>query len=489
MYLSLQFNSLPLIVITIYNLCLILLAYYTFAEILLLIGYFFKRNRPFTQASSSDLPTLTVQLPIYNERAVVEQLLTAVFALQYPADRLTIQILDDSTDETTQLIQQMLKLSTSDATVQHIRRPNRVGYKAGALTYGMTQSVTDYYAIFDSDFIPAPSFLLEIFPYLLEDSRLGMVQGRWGHSNPYDNALTQAQSLLIDLHFEIEQTGRSSMGLLHNFNGSAGVWRAECIHQSGGWSAATLTEDLDLSYRAQLNGWKMRTVSSLVVPAELPASMTAYKQQQRRWALGSTQCLQLHLVSVWKAKHLSLFQKIMASIHLGQYLPQPAIFTLLLVTPLALQLGLLDEAWGLPGILGFLLPLMLIISQRPNADGWRRLLAFPMTTVLGTGLTLNNSLAFIAAFFSHDVEFQRTPKQGQRKAISDYRIGANLMVVAELVMGIYLLFGAWLALEKNILMLPHMFITGISYLIIALWTLWDNRRPTVELIRRVSPTH
>ena len=488
-YLPLQYKSLPLIVITIYNLCLVLLAYYTFAEILLLIGYFFKRNRHAFQVAPSDLPTLTVQLPIYNERAVVEQLLTAIFALQYPADRLTIQILDDSTDETTQLIQQMLKLAPSDLKVQHVRRPNRTGYKAGALTYGMTQSVTDYYAIFDSDFIPSPTFLLDIFPHMLEDDALGMVQGRWGHSNPYNNALTQAQSLLIDLHFEIEQTGRSSMGLLHNFNGSAGVWRATCIHQSGGWSAATLTEDLDLSYRAQLNGWKLKTVSSLVVPAELPASMTAYKQQQRRWALGSTQCLQLHLLSVWKAKHLSLFQKIMASIHLGQYIPQPAIFLLLLVTPIALQLGLLDEAWGLPGILGFLLPLMLIISQRPNGDGWRRLLAFPMTTVLGTGLTLNNSLAFIAAFFSHEVEFQRTPKQGQFKAVRDYHIGANLLVIAELVMGGYLLFGAWIAFEKNILMIPHLLITGISYLIIAFWTLWDNRRPTVALIQRVSPTH
>jgi hypothetical protein len=211
-----------------------------------------------------------------------------------------------------------------------------------------------------------------------------------------------------------------------------------------------LTEDLDLSYRAQLNGWKMRTVSSLVVPAELPASMTAYKQQQRRLGTGKHPMFTTCILSPFgKAKHFSLFQKVMASIHLGQYIPQPTIFILLLVTPIALQLGLLDEAWGLPGILGFLLPLMLIISQRPNGDGWRRLLAFPMTTVLGTGLTLNNSLAFIAAFFSHEVEFQRTPKQGQRKAISDYRIGANLMVVAELVMGVYLLFGAWLALKQE----------------------------------------
>ncbi|MBA3872666.1 MAG: glycosyltransferase, partial [Anaerolineae bacterium] len=228
-------------------------------------------------------PTVVVQLPLYNERYVVRRLLDSVAALDYPRELLTVQVLDDSNDETIEITAtKVAELSAKGLNILHVRRPERTGYKAGAMAYGMSLVESEFVMVLDADFVPAPDFLRKTIPHLVARPRLGMVQTRWGHLNPFNNWLTLGQTLALDSHFVVEQTARSRGGWLMTFNGSGGVWRAQCIREAGGWRDLTLTEDLDLSYRAQLAGWEFLYLPDVVVPGELPPQIAAYKQQQAR---------------------------------------------------------------------------------------------------------------------------------------------------------------------------------------------------------------
>ncbi len=271
-----------------------------------------RKTKPFSEA---DAPFVTIQLPVYNERHVVERLIDAVAALDYPADKFEIQILDDSTDETSELIRQKVDVLTKqNITISHIQRNNRDGYKAGALKHGLSVAKGACIAIFDADFVPAKDFLKRTVPFFRNDA-VGMVQTKWGHLNKEASFLAKLQAIALDGHFSIEQKGRNAAGYFINFNGTAGVWRKETILDAGNWQADTLTEDLDLSYRAQMKGWKFIYLEDFTTPAELPPIVSALKSQQFRWTKGGAETARKNLRSLFTSP-LQFSVKIHGAFHL-----------------------------------------------------------------------------------------------------------------------------------------------------------------------------
>ena len=274
------------------------------------------------KVTDPNLPFVTVQLPIYNEFYVVDRLIDAAVRLDYPADRIEIQVLDDSTDETVEKARRIVnQYKAQGINISHLHRTNRAGHKAGALEAGFAKAKGEFVAIFDADFVPEPSFLLKTVPYF-KDKEIGMVQARWGHINQDYNLLTKAQSYGIDGHFMIEQVARNASNLWMNFNGTAGIWRKACVVDAGGWEHDTLTEDFDLSYRAELKGWKFRYFKDIVCKAEIPAMISAYKSQQFRWCKGSIQTAVKLLPRIWNAE-LPWRIKSEAIIHLINYSVHP----------------------------------------------------------------------------------------------------------------------------------------------------------------------
>lgn len=452
-----------------YMLCAVSLVLLSINDFILTILTLWQRLQPHKSPPLPPLttfPQVTVQLPIYNERFVVERLLEAVCALDYPRERLVIQLLDDSTDETSRIAARCIeRLQAQGCPVVHVRRTNRSGYKAGALVYGMQLHPAEFYAIFDADFIPAPDFLKRTLPHLLENPQLGMVQGSWGHLNRQENAVTAAQALAIDAHFLVEQGARSRAGLLHNFNGTGGVWRATCIESAGGWRDLTLTEDFDLSYRAQMAGWKLRTLPDLVVPGEVPATLSAFRQQQYRWAFGSTQVLRLMLGKVWRQPHFSLGQRLMATWQLCQYMPYLLLVLLPLMAPPLLYHNLMDNLPLRFMLFSGMVPLLMYtVSQA--LQGWRslgNLSAFPALTVYGTGIALSNSAAIISALLGSAMPFVRTPKAGAQSATSAYRLPKSWLPYLEIFMMLYVLWGFDLALVHFPPMAPYLMLSAFSY--------------------------
>lgn len=265
-------------------------------------------------------PQVTIQLPIFNERSLVKRLLEAISKLEWPRDRLDIQVLDDSTDETVSIInKEVEKLRKKGFKINVIRRKNRSGFKAGALKNGLALTKGAYVAIFDADFVPDRNFLLETIPHLEGDKSVGFVQARWGHLNRGINRFTETFSIGLDAHHIVDQAGRFSLGLLMSFNGSAGVLRTEAIKDVGNWESDTLSEDMDISYKMQLNGWKGIYLRDVVVDGEVPTTMSAFRIQQSRWSKGSIQCARKHLRRVWGSPYLSLFQKIQSTLQLTNY--------------------------------------------------------------------------------------------------------------------------------------------------------------------------
>jgi cellulose synthase/poly-beta-1,6-N-acetylglucosamine synthase-like glycosyltransferase len=464
----------------IYALCAIFLGIYAASTFLMLAVYWIHRRENPPVPAVDRWPTVVLQLPVYNERYVVQRLLEAVARLDYPRELLTVQVLDDSTDDTTALIAECVaQLQQTGLNIHHVRRDNREGFKAGALSYGLSLVDAEYAAILDADFVPPVDFLKQTIPYMVADPRLGMVQGRWGHLNPWDNLLTRGQTLAVDGHFWVEQTARSRAGWLFTFNGTGGVWRIQCIHDAGGWEATTLTEDLDLSYRAQIRGWKFLYLPRLVVPGELPPQIAAYKQQQARWAKGTTQVLRRLLIPVWRAP-LSLAQRIMATQHLAQYLPAPAMLTIVLLTPPLLLLHTLDDVPLQPlGLTGLGPPLMYLISQHAlYHDWWRRMSAFPVLFILGTGIVGNNARAVIGGLLNIQTEFQRTPKFGQQWNISGYALRDRASWI-EIALALYSLWGTVLALRLEPALAPVMAVYCLAFGTVGLWGIrdyWTMRR-------------
>lgn len=405
-------------------------------------------------ANADELPLVTVQLPIYNELYVSERIISAACALEYPADKLQIQVLDDSTDETTMLIAQLVESARAEGTdIVHIHRTNRAGYKAGALAEGMNTATGEFLAIFDADFVPPPDFLLRtVGEFAAPD--VAFVQARWGHLNRDYSWLTKVQALAIDGHFLVEQSGRGDHGYWFNFNGTAGIWRAEAIRDAGGWTADTLTEDLDLSYRAHLRGWRARYLEDLVVPAELPVQLLGFRRQQHRWARGSIECARKLLPSVWRTKE-PLGTKFQATIHLLAYGIHLLLLLLLLVYPFVVQVGARNPGFSTLYGAGYLLALtslapsaFFIAGQRQGGRSWFK--AIPrivFVTVFGSGLMLNTARAALQIFTQTNPEFERTAKFGLGQTPTGaswtkrrYQLDIDRIVMGELLLAFY---GLW----------------------------------------------
>jgi cellulose synthase/poly-beta-1,6-N-acetylglucosamine synthase-like glycosyltransferase len=408
-----------------------------------------------------DLPFVTIQLPIYNERFVVGRLIDAMVALDWPVDRLQIQILDDSTDDTTDIVSEHIRaLAVTRLSIDHIHRSHREGFKAGALRDGLLTARGDLVAIFDADFVPEPDFLRQTIPFF-ENDRVGLVQARWGHINRELSALTRAQGLAIDGHFAIEQAGRCWGGWMLNFNGTAGVWRRAAIDDAGGWRADTLTEDLDLSYRAQLRGWKVEFLPDVEVPAEIPADITAFKSQQRRWAKGSIQTACKLLPSIFAAR-LPIRVKVQAVAHLTHYLVHPLMLAVALLAP-----PLLLNWEGAPGPITFGVAVVLLIagtcgpttlyvtSQRALHPDWlARLKILPMLMVLGTGIAVSNTRAVFEALLGIRSGFVRTPKANLTSArptldSGGYRLPIDPLFLLELALAGYAVWGLVLYMQHG----------------------------------------
>jgi len=412
-----------LAVLFLYGLALLLLFLYNCGQLSLIISYL--KSRKNRQKATrihipvSELPRVTVQLPVYNELYVVERLIDAVAQLNYPADKLDIQVLDDSTDETVSIIaNRIAHYQQLGVPIEHVRRPERTGFKAGALSYGLTFAKGDLVAIFDADFVPDPDFLLKTVPHFT-DPKVGIVQTRWEHLNENFSLMTQLQAFGLNAHFTIEQSGRYEAGYLANFNGTGGVWRKTAIYDAGGWQSDTLTEDLDLSYRAQLRGWKFVYREDIGSPAELPVAMNALKSQQYRWMKGAAECARKLFWKVLRTPGVSPSMKLHAFFHLFS----SATFILVLVlgimsVPLIYIRNLHPEwEWVFYVINLFQFNLLILITfygipfwffERENKA--RIIWYFPMYSSLMMGLSLHNTIAVIEGYAGRKTPFIRTPK-------------------------------------------------------------------------------
>jgi len=455
----------------------------------------------------SALPTVTVQLPIYNERYVVERLVRAVVAFDWPADRLQIQVLDDSTDDTTRLTAGLCaELAAAGHDIQHVRRPHREGFKAGALRDALPAARGDLIAIFDADFVPAPDFLRRMVP-LLADPATGLAQARWGHLNRESSALTRAQALAIDGHFGIEQASRCWGGWMLNFNGTAGIWRRQAIADAGGWQADTLTEDLDLSYRAQLAGWKVEYALDVEVPAEIPADISAFRSQQRRWAKGSIQTAKKLLPRVLRSR-LSLATRLQAALHLTHYLVHPLMLAVVvLAVPVLLFAGPQQLPPAAVAVLATLLALgttgptvLYVASQRALRRREDRHLAdLPLLMLLGTGIAVSNTRAVLEALCGFESEFVRTPKAnltdgGRRSASGGYRIPMDALCVVEVALALWATVGVVVYVQRGSWLIgPFLALNAASFAWVAALSLRERRaqrrRPAEETLAPAAILH
>lgn len=453
----------------------------------LLVIYLFTRHKhpELPDVADEELPSVTIQLPIYNEAHVIDRLVEACARLDYPRDKFRIQILDDSTDETVQVVQDKIsELAEAGITnISHIRRPDRKGYKAGALAYGLTLVETDFIAIFDADFVPAEDFLRRTMPYFTENERLALIQTRWDHLNLDYNWLTRAQALSIDAHFAIEQVARNRGRLPMSMNGTGGIWRVNAIEEAGGWSSSTLTEDLDLSYRALMKGWDFLYLVDVPVPGELPPQVAAYKLQQSRWATGSTECLIKHAVPLLSTNRFSLPKKFMGLMHLSQYLVQPFILLTFLLTPILLWGDMFTKIPDLRiiGIFSIIPPLLMALAQAELYKDWtRRLAFFPVQFVVGAAIVLSNTIAVFKAFHKPGVEreFKRTPKfrltgQGQSWGSSNYALDIDIVTLGEFGLALYALLGVYFAFVNLPALAPYMVVYAVSFTLFAYWNIYQ----------------
>ena len=401
-----------------------------------------------------EFPVVTVQLPIYNEIYVVGRLIRAACGIKYPKEKMEIQVLDDSVDETSIVAAQIVEEMVSRGfDIKHIRRDNREGYKAGALREGLKIARGEFIAIFDADFVPREDFLLRTMPHFFRDEKIGMVQTRWEHLNTEYSLLTRAQAMALDGHFVIEQAVRNRAGFFINFNGTGGIWRKACIEDAGNWQDDTLTEDLDLSYRAQLRGWKFKFLRDVTSPAELPSEINALKSQQFRWTKGAIETAKKILPLVWGSK-LPLRIKLQSTFHLTNNIVFPFILLAgILNVPLVYikNNGGYETYFALMSIfvIAFIGSfLFYTFSQKEIYPDWRRrLFLFPLFMAGSMGFAVNNTKAVIEGLISKKREFVRTPKYAIEKkgdALTDKKyVPTKLSVtsVIELILALYCFFG------------------------------------------------
>ena len=462
--------------------------------------YKYKSHTPKAEGIMDPLPRVTAQLPLYNEMYVVERLINAVCNIDYPRELIDIQVLDDSTDETTDIARRCVKkFKEKGWDITYIRRSVRTGYKAGALSEGLKTAKGEFILIFDADFVPTPDILKNTIHHF-SGKGVGMVQVRWGYLNRGYSLLTQIQSILLDGHFMIEHTARNRSGRFFNFNGTAGIWRRTCLESAGGWQNDTLTEDLDISYRAQLAGWKFVFLTEEVSPSELPVEMNAFKSQQHRWAKGSIQTAKKLLPSIIKS-NLPLKVKIEACFHLTNNISYLLMVVLsLLMYPV--MVARFNMGWFemLITDLPFLfvataaVSLFYVCSQREIHKNWiKRLLYIPILMSLGIGLSINNSKAVLEALFNKETPFKRTPKYNidtkeKKKGVwkdKKYRGERNFLPFIELSLGIYFTFNIYFAFVNEIYVsIPFLTLFQVGFLYISFLSFFQSFRGN----RKVHPT-
>jgi cellulose synthase/poly-beta-1,6-N-acetylglucosamine synthase-like glycosyltransferase len=458
-------------------------------------------NAPAAHFAPEDLPFVTLQLPIYNEQFVIDRLIDACCRIDYPRDRFEIQVLDDSTDETVQVAQAIVQRYAAGGVhtpehpeplppqpILYLHRTNRHGYKAGALEEGLHTARGELVAIFDADFVPPADWLHRVVHHFAEPG-VGMVQTRWTHINRNYSFLTQVEAILLDGHFVLEHGGRSRSGVFFNFNGTAGMWRRQAIDEAGGWQHDTLTEDTDLSYRAQLKGWKFKYLQDVECPAELPIEMTAFKTQQARWAKGLIQTSKKILPSVFRS-NVPFHTKIEAWYHLTANISYP----LMIVLSTLLMPAMIIRSWQ--GPLQMLLidfPLFMastmsissfyLVSQKELFPGrwYKTFLYLPFLMSLGIGLTITNTKAVLEALFGIKSAFARTPKyrvmkKGEKsQAKKKYRKRLGIIPWIELLIGCYFAATVWYAVTtENYFTVPFLLLFLLGYWYTGLLSLFQG---------------
>ena len=468
-----------------YFFVLIILAVYGWHRYYLV--YLYLRNRgkePAVGPALSPQPVVTIQLPLYNEMYVADRLIASVCAMEYPRELLEIQVLDDSTDETRGIAEAAVRRFAAEGVdIKYLHRTNRTGYKAGALEAGLKQARGEFIGIFDADFLPSSDFLKRIMPQFA-DEKVGMVQARWGHINQDYSLLTKIQSILLDGHFVLEHGGRYRAGRFFNFNGTAGVWRRVAIADAGGWQHDTLTEDLDLSYRAQLRGWRFVFLSDLIAPAEVPVEMNAFKSQQHRWAKGSIQTCRKLLPQILRAD-IPLGVKAEAFFHLTANFNYPlmCVLSVLMFPSMVIrynmgwyEMMLIDVPLFFAAT--FSVCNFYMMCQREIHRDWRaRIKYLPFLMSIGIGLCINNTRAVFEALFNKQSEFARTPKyriegDADEWVGKKYRQSVAVQPLIELALGLYFTATVFYALANQIYgTVPFLVLFQIGFLYTGLCSL------------------
>ncbi len=453
-----------IIILAIYGTALLLILIYSVMQMSLVINYRtrYRRNQkhqnPNNLSDNQEVPFVTIQLPVYNEMYVVERLIEVVSKFNYPIDRFEIQVLDDSTDESFEISKRKVEeIKKKGINIELIQRPDRIGFKAGALDYGMKSAKGEFIAIFDADFIPDPDFLQKTVPHF-DNDKVGVIQTRWGHINKNYSMLTRLQAFGLDAHFTVEQGGRNIGGHFINFNGTAGIWRKTCIEDAGGWEHDTITEDLDLSYRAQLNGWKFKFLEDVVTPAELPVVMSALKNQQFRWTKGGAENFVKMGNRIIKNKNIPLKTKVHGLFHLFNSAIFLCVFaTALFSVPILFikhnnpEYNLLFNISSLFLVCTAMLMLFYWTSfQEKKNSILRNFRGFFSQFVLflstSMGMSLHNSVAVIEGYSGKKSSFIRTPKfnivskNDQWKGNVYLKNNLNLITISEGIMALYFLF-------------------------------------------------
>jgi len=460
------------VIITIYSIALLLIFFYSLAQLNLLVNYLGhkKRNQEapkFNLLDPREIPFVTIQLPIYNEEYVVERLLENIAKIEYPKSKLEIQVLDDSTDDSVnETAARIATLQETGLDIQHIRRENREGFKAGALKEGLKIAKGDFIAIFDADFLPSSDWLKKTVVYF-KDREIGVVQTRWGHINRDYSTLTRIQAFALDAHFTLEQVGRNAKGHFINFNGTAGIWRKECILDAGNWEGDTLTEDLDLSYRAQLKNWKFKYLEDVETPAELPVVISAARSQQFRWNKGGAENFRKSVWSVVSAKNISLKTKFHGVMHL---LNSSMFLCVFLVSILSIPTMYIKEIfpqfdWVFSVLSFFVLSTVILFIcywftyksiQGSSFDNFVDYIKLFFTFFsVALGFSLHNSMAVLEGHMGKRSEFVRTPKFNINSITDSWKGNKYLAkklspnMILEFALMVYFLFGMYSAIPLN----------------------------------------
>ena len=451
------------------------------------------------QGDFPEPPGVTIQLPLYNEMYVAERLIKAVCALDYPKEKMEIQVLDDSTDETTEIVAGLVKEYQGkgfDINLLHRSKEERTGFKAGALAAGMEKAKYGYLAIFDADFLPPENFLRRTVPFFT-NPKIGMVQIRWGHINRTCSLLTEVQSVLLDGHFVIESTVRNRTDRYFNFNGTAGIWRKQAIVDGGGWEHDTLTEDLDLSYRSQLKGWKFIYLPDMIAPAELPVTIQSFKTQQHRWAKGAIQTAKKLMPIIIRSK-IPLKNKVEALFHLC------ANIAYLFMIPLSVaifptvvirrnmnwgQMILIDIPFLLLATFSF--GAFYLVAQKHVLKTWNEKIKFlPFCSAIGIGLSVNNAVAVWEGLVNKQSPFVRTPKYGildnkKEAGQKKYKSNRSYLAYIEILLGLYFTATIFVAIDSEIyLTIPFLFIFQFGYLYMGVLSLMEEHKWIPALFRR-----